>query len=146
MIETDDFDWVLSKLERYRGRTMRVSSGKDNAVFALSSGILLRVHVAGKKHCGVALIACTGSKAHLRKLIAVTGPIKRLRSNRPRPTETALYRKFGVSFIQPELREGNDEPTTARYRYTQFPATRLLSQPGRARLYDASTVFSRGGV
>jgi DNA polymerase/3'-5' exonuclease PolX len=107
-------------LERYRGRTMRVSSGKDNAVFALSSGILLRVHVAGKKDWGVALIACTGSKAHLRKLIAVTGPIKRLRSNGPFPTETALYRKSGISFIQPELREVNDEPTSQPVPYSVF--------------------------
>ncbi len=109
VIETDDFDHVISKLERYGGRTMLVSSGKNNAVFALSSGILLRVHVACKEDWGVALIGCTGSKAHLRKLTAVTGPIKSLRSNGPFPTETALYRKFDLSFIQPELREGHDE-------------------------------------
>jgi DNA polymerase (family 10) len=92
VIETDDFDSVLSKLERYGGRIMRVSSGKDNAVFALSSGILLRVQVAGKEDWGVALIACMGSKAHVRKLIAVTGPIKRLKSNAPFPAEAALCR------------------------------------------------------
>jgi DNA polymerase (family X) len=109
VIETDDFDWVISKLERYGGRTMLVGCGKDNAVFALSPGILLRVHVAAKEDWGVALIACTGSKAHLRKLTAVTGQLKSLRSNGPFPTETALYRKFGLSFIQPELREGHDE-------------------------------------
>jgi DNA polymerase (family X) len=109
VIETDDFDRVISKLERYGGRTMLVSRGKDNAVFALSPGILLRVHVAVKEDWGVALIACTGSKAHLRKLTAVTGPLKSLRSSGPFPTETALYRKFGLSFIQPELREGHDE-------------------------------------
>ena len=79
-------------MERNGGRTMRVSSGKDNAVFALSSGILLRVHVAGKEDWGVALIASMGSKAHVRKLIAVTGPIKTLKSNALFPTEAALYR------------------------------------------------------
>jgi DNA polymerase (family X) len=109
VIETDDFDRMISKLERYGGRTMLVSSVKGNAVFALSSGILLRVHVAGKEDWGVALISCTGSKAHLRKLTAATGPIKNLRSNGPFPTETALYRKFGLSFIQPELRKGHNE-------------------------------------
>lgn len=109
VIETDDFAGVISKLERYGGRTMLVSSGKDDAVFALSSGILLRVHLAGKHDWGVALIACTGSKAHLRKLSAVTGSLKALRSNGPFPTETAFYRTFGLSFIQPELREGHDE-------------------------------------
>jgi DNA polymerase (family X) len=109
VIETNDFPRAISKLERYGGRTMLVSSGKNNAVFALSSGILLPVHVAGKHDWGVVLIAWTGSKAHLRKLTAITGPIKRLRSNGAFPTDTALYRKFGLSFIQPELREGNDE-------------------------------------
>jgi DNA polymerase (family 10) len=109
VIETDDFPGVISKLERYGGRTMLVSSGKDNAVFALSSGILLRVHLAGKHDWGVALIACTGSKAHLRRLTDVTGSLQALRSNGPFPTETTFYRKFGLSFIQPELREGHDE-------------------------------------
>jgi DNA polymerase (family 10) len=109
VIETDDFPGVISKLERYGGRTMLVSSGKDNAVFALSSGILLRVHLAGKHDWGGALIACTGSKAHLRRLTDVTGSLQALRSNGPFPTETTFYRKFGLSFIQPELREGHDE-------------------------------------
>ena len=114
VIETDDFQRVISKLERYGGRTMVVNSVKDNAVFALSSGILLQVQVAGKHDWGLALIACTGSKAHLRKLTAVTGPMKMLRLNGSFPTETALYRKFGLSFIQPELRGDHDEVERAR--------------------------------
>jgi DNA polymerase (family X) len=109
VIETDDFPRVISKLERYGGRTMLVSSANDHAVFALSSGISLRVDVAGKRDWGVALVACTGSKAHLRKLTAVTGSLEKLRLNGRLPTETAFYRKFGLSFIQPELREGHDE-------------------------------------
>ena len=109
VIETDDFQRVISRLERYGGRTTLVSSANDNAVFALSSGILLRVQVAGKQNWGVALVACTGSKAHLRKLAAVTGSLKTLPSNGRFPSETAFYRNFGLSFIQPELREGHDE-------------------------------------
>jgi DNA polymerase (family X) len=109
VIETDDFQRVISKLERYGGRTPLITSAKDTAVFALSSGILLRVHVAGKHDWGIALIACTGSKAHLRKLAAVTGSLKTLSSNGRFPNEAAFYRNFGLSFIQPELREGHDE-------------------------------------
>lgn len=109
IIETDDFDRVISKLERYGGRTMLVSSRRDNAVFALSSGIMLRVHIAGKHDWGVELIAYTGSKAHLQKLTAAIGPLKSLKSDGAFPTETAVYRKFGLSFIQPELRERHDE-------------------------------------
>jgi DNA polymerase (family X) len=108
VIDTDDFKRVISKLQRYGGRTMLVSSANDDAVFALSSGISLRVHVAGKRDWGVALVACTGSKAHLRKLTAVTGSLRKLRLHGRFPTETALYRKFGLPFIQPELREGHN--------------------------------------
>src|SRR6202035_2735038 len=31
------------------------------------------------------------------------------------PTETALYRKFGLAFIEPELREGHDEVERAAH-------------------------------
>ncbi|MFL6350449.1 MAG: hypothetical protein ACJ74Z_01170, partial [Bryobacteraceae bacterium] len=87
-IEADDFPRVISKLERYGGRTTLLSSAKDYAVFALSSGISLRVQLAGKRDWGVALVACTGSKAHLRKLTAVTGSLKTLRLNGRFPSES----------------------------------------------------------
>jgi DNA polymerase (family 10) len=109
IIETDDFPAVISKLERYGGRTPLISSSKDSALFAPSSGILLRIQLASKSDWGLSLIACTGSKPHLRKLAAVTGSLKTVRPQQSFPTETAFYRKFGLSFIEPELREGNDE-------------------------------------
>ena len=109
IIETDDFPLVVSKLERYGGRTPLVSSSKDTALFALSSGIQLRIKLASAKDWGLALIDCTGSQAHLRKLTAVTGSRKSLKTKGPFPTEEALYGKFGLAFIEPELREGHDE-------------------------------------
>lgn len=109
VVETDDFPAVISKLERYGGRTPLISSSNDTAVFALSSGIRLRMTLASHKDWGVSLIACTGSKAHLRKLTAVTGSLKSLKSTGPSTTETALYHKHGMAFIEPEIREGNDE-------------------------------------
>jgi DNA polymerase (family 10) len=57
----------------------------------------------------VALVNCTGSKAQLRKLAAVTGSLTALRSKGPFPSEKALYEKFSLSFIEPELREGHQE-------------------------------------
>ena len=57
----------------------------------------------------MALIACTGSKAHLKKLTAITGRLKELEHEQPFRTEVALYRKYGLDFIPPELREGRDE-------------------------------------
>src|SRR5205823_14042777 len=89
------------------------SSSKDTALFALSSGILLRIQLATKKDWGVSLIDCTGSKQHLQKLVAVTGSLKTLKSEGSFPTETAVYRKFGLAFTEPELREGHDEVTQA---------------------------------
>jgi DNA polymerase (family X) len=109
LIETNDLPAVISKLERYGGRTPILSVSKDAALFALSSGIRLRVHVASEKNWGNALIFGTGSKAHLRKLSTVTGSLTRLKSNGPFLTESALYGEFGLSFIEPELREGHDE-------------------------------------
>jgi len=107
VIDTDDFPGVVARLQRYGGRTPLVSSGKDDAVFALSSGVMLRIQLAGRKDWGLQMVACTGSKAHLKKLTAVTGALRGLKT--ACTTEEALYRKFGLAYIEPELREGYDE-------------------------------------
>ena len=57
----------------------------------------------------MSLIECTGSKTHLRKLTAVTGSLKSLKTKGPFPTEESFYGKFGLMFMEPELREGHDE-------------------------------------
>jgi DNA polymerase (family 10) len=107
VIETEDFPGVVARLQRYGGRTPLVSSGKDNAVFALSSGVMLRLQLAGQKDWGLQMAVCTGSKAHLRKLTAVTGALRGLKTSFL--TEKAFYEYFGLEFIEPELREGYDE-------------------------------------
>jgi DNA polymerase (family 10) len=110
VIETEDFPAVVSGMRRYGGRTPLLSSSADQALFSLSAGVLLRIQLAGKDDWGVKLLACTGSKAHLTKLRAVTGSLRGLRSQgTPFPTEADVYRKFGLDFIEPELREGHDE-------------------------------------
>jgi DNA polymerase (family 10) len=109
VIETDDFPAVIARLQRYGGRTPLISSSQDSALFALSSGIQLRIKRAYPKEWGLSLIEGTGSKAHLRKLAAVTGPLKSLKAKGPFPEEADFYRKFGLSFIEPELRQGHDE-------------------------------------
>ncbi len=108
VIETDDFPGVVARLQRYGGRTPLVSSGKDNAVFALPAGVLLRIQQADKKDWGLQMVACTGSTAHLKKLTKVTGALRGL-AETSFPTEQAFYGKFGLQFIEPELREGHDE-------------------------------------
>jgi DNA polymerase (family 10) len=109
IVETTDFASLVTKLERYGGRTPLLSASQESAVYVLSSGVLLRISAASKENWGLSLIRCTGSKAHLRKLRAVTGSLRALKAKGPFPTEEALYRAFGLAFIEPELREGYDE-------------------------------------
>jgi DNA polymerase (family X) len=108
VIESDDFPAVVARLQRYGGRTPLVSSGKNTAVFALSSGVLLRIQQAKKEEWGMRMVACTGSPAHIKKLTAVTGALTGL-AKVSLPTEKAFYKHFGLQFIEPELREGYDE-------------------------------------
>ena len=111
VVETDDFPSVISKLKGYGGGMPLLSSTKNGALFALSSGVFLRIHAATEANWGLALIACTGSKAHLRKLTAVTGSLKTLS---PFASESAFYENVGLQFIEPELREGHDEVQLAK--------------------------------
>jgi DNA polymerase (family 10) len=113
VVETDDFPGVVARVERYGGRTPLLLANRESAVFALSSGITLRLQLATAEDWGFHMIACTGSRAHLRKLAAHTGPLGKLRAENF-PTETAFYSKFGLSFIEPELREGRDEVRQAQ--------------------------------
>jgi DNA polymerase (family X) len=113
VIETDDFPNVVERLQRYGGRTPLVDAGADHASFALSSGILLRLQLAADKDWGFHLAACTGSKAHLKKLAAAKGPLRKLKRE-SFASEKELYRRFGLQYIEPELREGHDEVERAK--------------------------------
>lgn len=113
LVETDDFPGMMARVARYGGRTPLLSSKADTALFALSSGIQLRLQLATRKNWGLHLARCTGSKAHLRKLTAVCGSLRQLNAD-SFPNEAALYRRCGLSFIEPELREGRDEVRQAK--------------------------------
>src|SRR5437868_6971286 len=113
VVESDDFPGVVARMQRYGGRTPLISSGKDHALFSLSSGILLRLQLAGKGDWGFHMVACTGSKFHLKKLTAATGPVRELEWGKFK-SEAALYRKYGLRYIEPELREGHDEVARAK--------------------------------
>jgi DNA polymerase (family 10) len=113
VIETDDFPQVVERLQRYGGRTPLVGAGADHASFALSSGILLRLQVAAHQEWGFYMAACTGSKAHLKKLVSVTEPMRDLK-HEVFPSEKSLYRHFGLRYMEPELREGHDEVEKAK--------------------------------
>ena len=114
VIQTDDFGAVVRRLERYGGRTPVVESTEDLARFALSAGIELRIRRAAPGAWGLRLISETGSAAHFEKLQAVTGKLAVAGAKRRFATEAAVYSNFGLSYIEPELREGHDEIDRAR--------------------------------
>jgi DNA polymerase (family 10) len=109
MVDTKDFAAMITRLERYGGRTPLLNSTQNSALYALAAGIPLRIHAVEKKNWGSALVQYTGSERHLRKLAAVIGSLAIVQSQGPFPAEETLYGKFGLSFIEPELREGYDE-------------------------------------
>jgi DNA polymerase (family 10) len=116
VVETDDFPALVLRLERYGGRTPLLSSGPDHALLALSSGVVLRIQLANPNDWGIHMIACTGSEAHLNKLTPVTGSLHSLKSTgAPFPSEEAFYGQFGLSYIEPELREGHNEVERAAH-------------------------------
>ena len=114
IVETDDFPSLIARLERYGGRTPLVASTRTSATLSLSSGVLLRIDQATNENWGLSLIECTGSKAHLRKLRTVTGAGDVIRDVGPFASEADFYKKFNLSFIEPELREGHDEVERAQ--------------------------------
>jgi DNA polymerase/3'-5' exonuclease PolX len=109
VVETDDFTSMVENFLRFGGRTPLVTSDNLEALFAASAGILVRFRWALEKEWGLELIVCTGSKPHLKKLSAVTGALKAVRTAGSWPSEADFYDHFGLEFIEPELREGHDE-------------------------------------
>jgi DNA polymerase (family 10) len=109
VIETEHFPRTIEYFGRFGGLTPLVTANEREAVFAVSAGILVRLHRAAQDEWGLILVACTGSKAHLEKLSSVTGPFKDLRTAGPWPSEAMFYETVGLAFIEPELREGYDE-------------------------------------
>ncbi len=113
VIETDNFPNVVERLQHYGGRTPLVHATADHASFALSSGIQLRLQPASPRDWGFHMVACTGSKTHLKKLAAATRPLRELKRE-GFSSEKMLYRRFGLGYIEPELREGHDEIEQAK--------------------------------
>jgi DNA polymerase (family 10) len=114
LAETDDFKRLISRMERYGGGTSLLESANDSALFALSSGPRLRINLADTGNWGLSLIQNTGSKAHMRKLAAVTGNLTSIEANSSFATEQCFYDRFKMAFIDPVLREGLDEVRKAR--------------------------------
>ena len=135
LVETDEFPEVVAKVSRYGGRSPLLNSSKDEALFALPSGLPLRLRHVHKETWGNALVANTGSSEHLRKLAQIEEPKQKQAS-----TEQQFYAQRGLDFIEPELREGNDEVERAQQH--RLPAL-ITVQDLRGELH-AHTVSSDG--
>ena len=77
------------------------------ATFDLHQGVELRVHTTTPDAAGTALIALTGSIAHVARIGGV-GALP------PAATEEACYAALGLDWIAPELREDRGEIDAAR--------------------------------
>lgn len=79
----------------------------DTATFDLHQGVMLRVRAVPASRLGTALVALTGSSAHLARL----GGVDTLPDA---ATEEVLYAALGLPWIAPELREDRGEVDAAR--------------------------------
>jgi DNA polymerase (family 10) len=80
----------------------------------LVTGLPIELRVTMPDHWAAALLAATGSEAHLRAL----EPLARERTvdleRAPGQDEAQLYRRLGLPYIPPEMREGAGEVEAAR--------------------------------
>jgi DNA polymerase (family 10) len=91
---------------------------KTSCIVRLAEGARVSLVVASPAEFALALLTETGSQAHLARLQEIankpTGKRgKTLRSSTPK-TEADLYRRWGLQFIPPELREDTGEIEAAR--------------------------------
>ena len=84
----------------------------------ITSGSQLAIHLTDTVHYGTTLLHATGSRAHVDKLKSLAndkgllldeGGLHRGRKIIARKAEQDIYEALGLPFIEPELREGQDE-------------------------------------
>jgi DNA polymerase (family X) len=110
LVEVDDFGDLIRKVRRYGGRAEPIRVTADDASFKLPSGISLTIFRAARHDWGLRMIEATGSAEHVSQLQSRTPGLNKLRSSRVSfPTEQSAYEALGLTFIEPELREGTDE-------------------------------------
>jgi len=131
-------------LEAALASPLLVSRGTRDGLTAratLVTGLPVELRVTTPDHWAAALLAATGSDAHLRAL----EPLARERTvDLERATgqdEAQLYRRLGLPYIPPELREGEGEVDAARAG--TLPAD-LVALDDVQGLVHCHTVYSDG--
>lgn len=137
IVAAEDFSGLVKAFASYGGRSELLHEENNRAVFRHSSGITLTLEHAEDKSWGLAWILATGSEAHLEKLETRSANLQRLaRESSALKTELSVYRKLGLAYIEPELREGHDE--VERAAQSKLP-TLVSIQDLRGDLHAHST-------
>jgi DNA polymerase (family X) len=131
-------------LDRALASPLLVSPGTRDGLTARATvvtGLPLELRVTTPDGWAAALLAATGSDAHLRAL----GPLARERNvdlrRAPGQDEAQLYRRLGLPYIPPELREGAGEVEAARAGTLPDDLVTLEDMQG---LVHCHTVYSDG--
>lgn len=118
LITCEDSQKIMDKFVNYEDTQKILSKGETRSSIILKSGIQVDLRVVPQKSYGAALHYFTGSKFHniaIRKLAKQ----KNWKVNEyglfegenfiAGETEEGIYKKFGLPFIEPELRENRGE-------------------------------------
>src|SRR5256885_40708 len=130
----------IPRLGRDQIAVLAEAVSRDKAAFEgrLATGLPVRVHVAPRSSYATTLLRATGSKAHVQHL-------ERLAAERgvrlAGESEEAIYRRLGMPFILPELREGEGEIEAAISG--DLPADLVTAADLRGFVH-CHTVFSDG--
>ncbi|WP_425446746.1 DNA polymerase/3'-5' exonuclease PolX [Dethiothermospora halolimnae] len=118
LVTCKDRDIVMDKFTNYEDVNKVVSQGNTKSTIILNSGLQVDLRVVDGESYGSALLYFTGSKAHnvvLRSIAKDKGlkvseyGIFKGDKNLASKTEESVYKKLGLSYIVPELRENNGE-------------------------------------
>jgi DNA polymerase (family 10) len=112
----------------------------DHAWARLSDGFMLRLWCAAPKAYPAALIAATGSDAHVAAMRARAEQHRKTLEQLNAASESELYEKLGLQFIEPELRETGDEIDIAAAH--QLP--QLVEMEDLRGCFHCHTVYSDG--
>ena len=123
VVTAQDGASVGDKLVRYENVTEVLAHGSTRTTVVLRSGLQVDIRAVPEQSYGAALLYFTGSKAHNIALRALANDHGwklneyGLFAGRRRiagASEEEVYRKLGLAFIEPELREDRGEVAAAR--------------------------------
>jgi DNA polymerase (family 10) len=131
VVASDDVDGTLAALAETLMLEGQERIGSREVTGQLPGGIRADITIVPPSSWGSALVRATGSVAHLERLGEIPDDV---------PTEEAVYGHFGLPWIPPELRAGDQE--FARWR--EIPG--LVTIDAINGEFHAHTTWSDGGA